>query len=93
LDKPVKVTIFDHEYLIKSDEVEEHVQEIAQFVNNLFEEINNNTEGLSEVKTAILAAFHIASDYLHIARDRDDILKDIQKRAKSLNYQIDSVVK
>lgn len=93
MKKPVKVKIFDHEYLIKSDEDDNQVLEIARFVNDIFEEIKDNTEGLSEAKTAILAAFHIASDYFQILKEHDELENEIQKRAKSLNYQIDSLVK
>lgn len=91
MEKPIRVKIFDYEYLIKSDEPEEKVQHIAQFVNDRFKEIQDNTEGLSERKTAILAAFHIASDYFQLLRDRDDLVEHIQKRARALNYQIDTI--
>ena len=91
MEKPIRVKIFDYEYLIKSDEPEEQVQHIAQFVNDRFREIKDGMEGLSERKTAILAAFHIASDYFQLLKDRDDLVEDIQKRARALNYQIDSI--
>jgi cell division protein ZapA len=91
LEKPIKVKIFDHEYLVKSDEDEEQVQKIAKFVNDRFGEIREEMGDLSEGKTAILAAFHIASDYFQLLKERDDLVKDIQNRARSLNYQIDSI--
>jgi len=91
LEKPIKVKIFDHEYLIKSDEDEAQVQNIAKFLNDRFREIREDTKDLSEGKTAILAAFHIASDYFHVLKERDDLVRDIQNRARSLNYQIDSI--
>jgi len=92
LQKPVRVRILDQEYLIKSDEDEEAVQEIAEFVNVKLREIKENTKRLSEGKVAILAAFHIASDYFQLLKNRDILLKDIQRRAEALNYQIDSIV-
>lgn len=91
MEKPIKVKIFDHEYLIKSDEDEAQVQNIAKFLNDRFREIREDTKDLSEGKTAILAAFHIASDYFHVLKERDDLVRDIQNRARSLNYQIDSI--
>ena len=93
MEKPVRVRILDHEYLLKSDEDEEFVQQIAQFVNDKLKEIRNNTERLSEAKTAILAAFHIASDYFQLLKERDGLARDIQERARSLNYQIDSIMR
>ncbi|MBW2167812.1 MAG: cell division protein ZapA [Deltaproteobacteria bacterium] len=91
MEKPIKVKIFNHEYLIKSDEDEQQVQNIAKFLNDRFREIREDTKDLSEGKTAILAAFHIASDYFHVLKERDDLVRDIQNRARSLNYQIDSI--
>lgn len=40
---------------------------------------------------AILAAFHIASDYFQVLRERDELIKDVQDRARSLNSQIDAL--
>ena len=92
MEKPIRVKIFDHEYLIKSDAGEEQVHAIAAFVNNRFSEIREETEGLSEGKTAILAAFHIASDYFQVLKEHDDMLKEIENRSRSLNERIDSVL-
>ena len=91
LEKPIKVRILDQEYLIKSIEDDEHVQKVAQFVNEKFKEIKDGTEGLSERKTAILAAFDIASEYFQLLKEQNDVVMDIQRRARALNYQIDSV--
>jgi cell division protein ZapA len=91
LEKPVSVTILGHEYRIKSDEDEEKVKNIARFVNDKFKAIMENTEGLSERKTAILVAFDIASDYFQILKEKDDAAADIQKRARVLNQHIESV--
>jgi len=93
LEKPIRVKILDHDYLIRTDGEEAEVQKIAQFVNNRFREIKDSTEALSERKTAILAAFDIASEYFQLLKDRDHLIKDIQKRAQALNYQIDSIMR
>ena len=92
MEKPVRVRILDQEYLIKSDESEERVQEIAQFVNEKLREIRDNTDRITETKAAILAAFHIASEYFQELKNQDDLKKDVQERARSLNYRIDSIM-
>ena len=93
MEQPVKVRILDHEYLVRSDEGEKQVQRVAEFVNERFKEIKDNTQGLSETKTAILAAFHIASEYFQALKDRDDLAKDVQERARAMNLQIDSIIR
>ncbi len=72
MEKPVKVKILDNEYLIKSDEEDiEKVYKIAEYVNKKIKEINDNSEGLSEKKTAILTALNIAGEYFQILKERD----------------------
>ena len=48
MEKPVTVTILGHEYRIRSDEDEDHVSDITQFVNDKFKAIMDSTDGLSE---------------------------------------------
>ena len=92
MEQPVRVRILEHEYLVKSDEDEDRVHEIAKFVNNKLLDIMNDSNGLSERKIAILAAFHIANDYFQLLKERGDMANDIQKRVLLLNHQIDSIV-
>jgi cell division protein ZapA len=87
-----KINILGHEYLIKSDEKSEQVQEVADFVSSKFEEIREGMEGLSERKTAILAAFHIANDYFQLRREQRDFLAEYRRRSEALINQIDSVL-
>lgn len=92
MEKPIKVKLLDHEYFIRSDENEDRVKEIAQYIHDKFKEIRENTEGLSETKTAILAAFDIASEYFQLLKARDDLVQNIERRTQALNSHIDSVI-
>jgi cell division protein ZapA len=87
----VKVRILGSEYLVQSKEGGEEVHKIAEFLNGKFKEIEDNLEGLSEKRTAILAAFNIASDYLQLLKEHDDLVRSIEKRTRALIYHIDSV--
>ena len=92
MEKPVKVRILDNEYLIKSEEDIEKVNEITEYVNNKAREINDNTEGLSEKKTIILTALNIASDYFQVLKERDALLTSIRQRSEALICNIDSLI-
>ena len=92
MDKPVKVKILDNEYLIKSEENIEKVNEITEYVNNKAREINDSTEGLSEKKTIILTALNIASDYFQVLKERDALLTSIRQRSEALICNIDSLI-
>lgn len=90
--QPVKVRILDREYLVTSEEDQEQVQRIAEYVNEKLREVQDNTEGLSEKKTAILAALNIAGEYFNLLRERDDLLARLRQRTELLIHNIDSVV-
>ena len=90
--QPVKVRILDREYLITSEEDQEQVQRIAEYVNEKLREVRDNTEGLSEKKTAILAALNIASEYFNLLKERDDLLARLRQRTELLIHNIDSVM-
>ncbi len=93
MEKPVRIRILDHEYLLRSDEDESFVQKIAQFVNHKLDEIRSSAENLTESKAAILAAFYIASEYFQLRKERDEVAKNFDERVRSLNFQIDSVTR
>lgn len=90
--QPLKVKILDHEYLLKSQEDQEEVHRIAQYVNDKLMEVKRNSEGLSEKKTAILAALNIASDYFQLLKEQDELLARLRQRTESLIHHIDSVI-
>jgi len=92
LEQPIRVRILDYEYLIRSDEDEAHVLKIAEYVNEKLRDIRDNTEGLSEKKTALLAAFHIASEYFQILKRDEELRSRIEARAQALNTEIDSII-
>ncbi len=92
MTEPVKVRILDHEYLVKSEEDAEQVYRIAEYVSGKLTEIQDNTEGLSGKKTAILVALNIASEYFQVLKERDEMAGNIRQRTEALILNIDSVI-
>ena len=92
LMKQIKVKIYDQEYVIKSDESAEQLNRIADYVNDKLKEIQDNTEGLSEKKMAILVALNIASEYFQAIKERDELSVNIRQRTEALLNNIDSVM-
>lgn len=93
MEKPIRVRILDAEYLIKSEEPEEHVLDIARFVNSKFKDIISSGGNLSDRKAAILVAFDIASDYFQLLKEREKFRTDIEKRARALNSRIETATR
>lgn len=91
MENPIRIRILDNEYLLRSDEDPEHVNEIAKLINDKLDEVRRNSHKLSEGKTAILVAFDIAGDYLRLLKERDILMRDVQDRCRLMNRQIESL--
>jgi cell division protein ZapA len=90
---PFKIRIQNQDYFLQGDENEEDVLRLAQYVNDKLKEVEENTEGLSEKKAAILAALNIAGEYFQILRQRDELLSNIRERTQALVQTIESAIR
>jgi len=90
--QPVRVTILDREYLVRSPDSADDVQKIAEYVNQVACEIRENIEGLSERKAAILTAMHIAGAYFQALKGLDDKNDQARQRIKAMIYDIDTAM-
>lgn len=90
--KQIKVKIYNQEYIIKSEENEDQANQIAAYVNDKLKEIQDNTEGLSEKKLAILVALNIASEYFQAVKERDELSVNIRQKTEALINNIEAVM-
>jgi cell division protein ZapA len=90
--EPVKVKIRNAEYLVQGEDNEQQVQRIADYVNDKLKEIEQGAEGLSEKRTAILAALDIAGDYFQVLKEKETLVSTVRQRTQSLIRSIDSVL-
>ncbi len=88
----VKVRIHDQEYLLKSDGDVQQIEEIADYVNQKLTDVQEDSEGLSDRKVAILAALSIAGEYLQARKERDEMEGRIRRRTDTLINIIDSAI-
>jgi len=86
------VKILGNDYTIKSEEDSEKLYQIAEYVNKKVKEINENAEGLSEKKKAILVALDIANDYFQLMKEKDDLITSIRQRSNELINNINSTI-
>ena len=84
--KPVvEVNILEQKLLVKSEDGEEHVQRVADYLNSKIEEVKKNSKAVSTLNVALLAAMNIADDYFE-AKNK---LVRLEARAKELSGFID----
>ncbi len=92
MKEKVTVRILDQEYQLLSEETSEHVKRVADFVDKRLREIREQGPTLSEKKLAILAAFHIASDYFQLLEKHEALLDVIRSRTEAMLRRIGSNV-
>ena len=75
----VRVEILGREYTVKSDEGEERVRKIAEYVNEKIKKISESAKTLSTLNVAILAALDIANEYFETLEGHGDLSRRVEK--------------
>jgi cell division protein ZapA len=89
----IRVEILGREYVVKSDEGEERVKKIAQYVNQKIKDISESTQTVSTMNAAILAAMNIANEYFQILEEKKNYRQDFESKAEHLIALIDDRIK
>ncbi len=63
-ERLVEIKVFGHVYTVKTDTDEDHIQKVAQYVNEKMDEVIKNTKSVSSLNVAILTALNIADDLI-----------------------------
>ena len=85
MKRSVKVEIFGHEYILKADNEDSHIQRVADFVDGKMKEVSVSTNSKSVTNIAILAALNIADEYLQIKEEREQV----EAKARDLSRLLD----
>ena len=88
----IRVEILGREYTVKSDEGEERVKDIADYVNRKIKEVAESGQTVSTLNLAILAALNIANDYFKAVEGQKNFLQSIENRSGRLIAMIDSKI-
>jgi len=91
--QPVRVKILNREYLVRSQDGTEDVTKIAEYVDQVASEIQCSAEDLSERKTAILTALHIAGEYFQALKALNEQGVNSSQRIKAMIYDIESAMR
>ena len=88
----VDIKVFGQSYTVKTDAEEEHIQEIARYVNEKMEEVLKNTRSVSTLNVAILTALNIADDLLKEREKRMTLLREVEVKSRDLAEKIDTKI-
>ncbi len=78
----VEVTIYNQRYVVRGQETEEHLQEVAEMVKRKVEAIRKKTPSITLQKAAMLAAFDFASDGIKGKKRSTDYRASVLSKAQ-----------
>jgi len=88
-ERLVEIKVFGQMYTVKTDAEEDHIQEVARYVNEKMNEVLKKTRSVSTLNVAILTALNIADDLLKEKEKRAVLLREIEMKSKDLAEKID----
>lgn len=88
-ERLVEIKVFGQTYTVKTDAEEDHIQEVARYVNEKINEVLKKTRSVSTLNVAILTALNIADDLLKEKGKRMALLREIEKKSEDLAEKID----
>lgn len=89
----VKIEILGREYNIKSDEEEERVKKVGEYINRKVREITQMSPNISTLNVVILTALNIANDYFDILEEKEELKRELGAKTGRLAELIHSAIK
>jgi len=87
-ERLVEIKVFGQVYTVKTDAQEDHIQKVAQYVNEKMDEVTKNTKSVSSLNVAILTALNIADDLIIEKAKRLALLEEVERKSKDLVEKI-----
>jgi cell division protein ZapA len=85
----VEVYILGQKYTIKGDAPEEHIRELASYVDRKLKEVYNSSPNITPVKASILAALDIADELFRLKNEQEEMTKYIEEKTDTLSALFD----
>lgn len=85
MKKVAEINIFGHKLLVRSDEGEEYIRSIENYLNTKMEEVRENTKAVSSLDLALLAALNITGEVIK----NKEILEKLGRKSEELATRID----
>ncbi|MGD9486893.1 MAG: cell division protein ZapA [Calditrichaceae bacterium] len=88
----IRVNIFGSEYTLVSDNDENYVYKIAQYVDEKMRETDRSQTLKSPIKVAILAALNLADELFQERLYREKLLDQLNEEARKMNRSLTELV-
>ncbi|MDY6842882.1 MAG: cell division protein ZapA [Thermodesulfobacteriota bacterium] len=90
MKRTIDINILGIGLSVKTEQNEEEVKRIEEYVNNKILEIVNTDKTVDTLYLITLAALNIASDYFNVVKERSEIEQCFEKKVERLIDFVDS---
>jgi cell division protein ZapA len=87
----IPVTIYDRDYLVRTDETVQHINQLAHLLDGKMREISGGNPNIMEVKVAVLAALTILDDRIKIQDKYEELLTYLGNCTDPSNEQLEEI--
>ena len=84
MKKVAELRINGHRLIVKSEEGEEYIRAVEEYLNHKIEEVKNNTRAVATLDLALLAALNITGEVIK----SKEILERLEKKSEELTERI-----
>ena len=91
MDTKIVVEIYGQNYQIRAGADPEYIKSIARYVDLKMREIASGTPTVDSLKIAVLAALNITDEFFQLKRQKQDLDKEMERRAEKLNQILESI--
>ena len=85
MKQAAELKIYGHRLVVKSEEGEEHIRAIENYLNNKIEEVKETTKAVSTLDLALLAALNITGEVIKTK----ETLERLGRKSEELTEMID----
>lgn len=83
--RKAELLINGHRIVVRSDEDEEHIKAVEEYLNQKIEEVKENTKAVSTLDLALLAALNITGEVIKTK----EMLRKLGRKSEELADMID----
>lgn len=80
MKKPLELNVLGKTLVIKSDESEEYVREVEDFLHEKIAEVRENTKAVGNLDLALLVALNVAGELIKMR----EVLGDVEQSSATL---------
>ena len=85
MQKAVEVKIMGQKVVLRSDDDEQYIRKVAEYVDGKMQEVSNATGSRGKYSVAVLAALNIADEYHRLKDNHDTVTTRVDQLLERLS--------